>query len=164
MLITWKNSGHIWTFYILNDCSTIGDNFFSVRGRCEIWYGTYGSKTHCSLLLLSNFCVHIYKHSLKTTGQIWTFCISNNCSTIRDIFVRFRVAWEIWLEGYDLHHHHLFSNTLLCAYTASLHIHCNLVHNYAWQQNSRTLWLHATHQTMALLPTTSYTTCYSVFF
>ena len=46
-----------------------------------------------------------------------------------------------------------FSDTTLCAYNASPCIQRYLVRSYPWQQNSRTLWLHTTHQTTALLPT-----------
>ena len=49
--------------------------------------------------------------------------------------------------------HQSFSYTTLCAYTASLYIHHYLLHNYAWQQNQHTLWLHTAPQMTALLPT-----------
>ena len=75
-----------------------------------------------------------------------------------------------WGGGPDTHW--LFSGTTLCAYTVSPYIYLYLVCNYAWQQKSRTLWLHTTHQMTALLPNmfhfirtklASYTTCSSVF-
>ena len=54
----------------------------------------------------------------------------------------FRVAWEIWLEGYSLRHTSWsFSDTILCAYCKPIYIHHYLVCNYAWQQNSHSLWV-----------------------
>ena len=64
--------------------------------------------------------------------------------------------------------HRSFSDTTLFADTASPCIHCYLVCNYAWQQNSCTLWLHTKHQMTALhlfmtTSSASYTTRCSVF-
>ena len=39
------------------------------------------SSMHFNLFPLRHF-VHAYTHNSKTTGCIWTFCISNDCSTI----------------------------------------------------------------------------------
>ena len=111
-------------------------------------------------------------HNLKTSGRTWMFSTAILSETF---FVWLRVAVEIWFESYSCttwDMHRSFSDTTLCACTASPYTHRYLVRNHAWQQNSRTLWLHATHQMMALLPTmhrfrrtylASYTTCCSVF-
>ena len=55
--------------------------------------------------------------------------------------------------------HLSFSDTTLWAFTSSPCIHRDLVRNYAWQQNSRILSLHTTHQTMVLLPILHRFTC-----
>ena len=70
-------------------------------------------------------------------------------------FVWFRLAWGIWLESYGPRHalFVLWYNTvcIYCKHVRTslfrtlLHIHLTT--------NSRTLWLHTTHQMTALLPT-----------
>ena len=147
-----KTTGHIRTFYMYlsDDCSTVGRMYFVVRAVCEIWAMSYGSNHTLQRFPLQHF-VHTYTHNSKATGYIWTFYISNNCSTIGDIVVWLRVAWEIRLESYwpktrigrSLIQH------CVCIYTASLCMHCYLVRNYAWQQKLYTLWLHTTHQSFS---------------
>ena len=75
-----------------------------VRDGCEIQLVSYGSK-HASQSL-SDMRFVSYKHNMKPTDCtcIEMFCISNDCSAIRDIPCVVRVAWEIWLEGYNFRH------------------------------------------------------------
>ena len=54
---------------------------FCVGAGCKIWLVSYGSKQTLQSICNKPF-VHTYMCNLKTTGHIWTFCISNNCSTI----------------------------------------------------------------------------------
>ena len=57
---------------------------FCVRAGCEIQLASY-----CSKYALQSLCnkpfVHTYIHNVKSIGHTWTFCISNDCSSIRDI-------------------------------------------------------------------------------
>ena len=87
-------------------------------------------------------------------------------------FVWFRVAWEIRLESYSLRHTSAVLQYNIVSVYCKPSIHRYLVCNYTWQQTSHTSWLHATHQTMPLLPMmhrfiktklASYTTCCNVF-
>ena len=80
-------------------------------------------------------------------GNIWTLCMSKDCRTPWDIPCVVRVAWEIWRATLVI-----LWYKIVCIY---MYYKCDhfLVCNNTWQQNSRTLWLHTTHQTKALLPT-----------
>ena len=126
---------------------------FCVRAGCDIGMAIYASK-HASESLSYKPFVRTYTHDLKSTGPIRTFCISNDSSTIQR-----HSLW--WLELHENFHwrdtalgtHRSFLHRTLCVYTESPYIHRYLVRNDAWQQTSRTLWLHDTHQTTALLPT-----------
>ena len=99
---------------------------------------------HCSLFPISHFCV--YSALRQTAWKLQVICGSlaywTTALLSETFFVWFRVALEIQLESYSLRHASVVLwYTTLYAYTASLYIHCYLVRNYAWQQNSRTLWL-----------------------
>ena len=72
---------------------------------------------------------------------------------IRDIFVWFRVALDIRLESYGRRHASVVLWYDIVCVHSSPYIHRYLLRNYAWRQNSRTLWLHTTDQTTTLLPT-----------
>ena len=104
------------------------------------------------------------------------FSISHLCMYLHTKLENFRsdvqhIKWLLYCQrhslcGLDLHKrsdwratcmapktYRSFSDTTLCAYTASPCIqHCYLVCNYACKQNSRTLWLHTTHQMTASPP------------
>ena len=69
------------------DCSIIGDFYFLCVLELDVRYywQVMTPNTHCSVFLISHLRVLTCTHNLKTTGHIWTFSISNNCSTIRDI-------------------------------------------------------------------------------
>ena len=83
--------------------------------------------------------VHTYIHNLKTTGPIWTFCISNDSSTMQrhslcGLELHERFNWRATVLGM----HRSFFHKTLCAYTESPYIHRYLMHNYVpvRQQNS----------------------------
>ena len=59
--------------------------FFWVRAACKLRLASYSSNTHHCLVLIRHF-VDTYTHNLKTTDHLWTFSLSNNCSTIRDVY------------------------------------------------------------------------------
>ena len=83
-----KTTGHMLMFYILNDCSTVEDVYFScVTAGCELQMASYTSK-HASQSL----------SNLKTSGHMWPFSIP--MTIIGDILVGFRVALEIQLASY----------------------------------------------------------------
>ena len=145
---------------------------FCVRAGCKTWLGSYVSpNAHPSFFPISNLCI--------LTRMTWKLQVIYGCSAYRmtallsmTFLVWFRVARDSTGELRAPDMDWSFSDTKLCAYDASPCIHCYLVCNYAWQQNSHTLWLHTTHQMTALLPTmhrfigaylASYTTCCSVF-
>ena len=85
----------------LNDCSEMF--VFCFRAACE-------------LRLVSYVCT--YAHNFKTTGCIWTFYISNNCSTIGDVyFLGKSCMWnryDSWVMVLNMYHS-LFPICHLCA-------------------------------------------------
>ena len=90
------------------------------------------SNKHCRLFLIRHLCV-LYSQLEKCTGHICTFYVSNDCSTIGDFLVWFRVAWGIRLESYRHKHAlQLYFDTTWCAHISSSCIHCSLVLNYPW--------------------------------
>ena len=58
---------------------------FLVGAACELRLASYGSKHVLQSLSHMPFCVYLQAHS-KTKGFIKTFYLSNNCSTIGDIY------------------------------------------------------------------------------
>ena len=66
---------------------------FYVRAGCEIPMASYTSKRASQslsdkpFLRIYSVLRHIHTHtcSLKTSGHMWTFSISNNCYIIRDV-------------------------------------------------------------------------------
>ena len=128
---------------------------FRVRAGCEIRLVSNGFKYSLEFLSNKPF-VNTYMYNFETTGHtyIWMFSISNDCSTIRDIPCVVQSCMrdptgELWLQTHIV-------CSLIQQYVG-IRQACKknhyLVHNYTWQQNSRTLWLHTSHQMMALLPT-----------
>ena len=126
---------------------------FCVRAGCEIRMVSYGSK-HAQQSFSDKPFVHIY-----LSANFENFKSYDDIEHMKRLLCYRRHS----LCGLELHErsdwratapdmHRSFSDTTLCAYTASPYIHRYMVHNYAWQQNSRTLLLHTTHQMMALLP------------
>ena len=102
---------------------------------------------HHSLFPISHLCVLTY--------ITWKLQVVYGCSAyqttallLETFFVWLRVDWRATAP--DMHRS--FSDTTFCVYTANTYTHRYLVWNYAWQQNSHTLWLHTTDQTTALLP------------
>ena len=81
-----ENQSCVRTFYLSNDCSTIGDIYSLawVRAVCKIRTMRYASKRTSQPLSNATSCVYCTRNS-KTTGRIWTFYISNDCSTIGDV-------------------------------------------------------------------------------
>ena len=79
-----KATGCIRMFYISNDYSDQRCLFSGSELHARYNWQVMASNTHGSLFPIRHF-VCTYTHNLKTTGCIWTFCISNDCSTIRDI-------------------------------------------------------------------------------
>ena len=115
-------------------CSTIRDIFFCVRAGYKIQLVRCSSNHSSQFLLISHSCMLTHMHNLTTTCYIWTFSISNNCSTIGHILC---MIWsckrdptgELWPQT-------CIGHSLIqtwCAYTANSYIHHYLVHNYAWQ-------------------------------
>ena len=114
---------------------------------------------HQSLFLISHF--YAYRVLRRTT---WKVQVVSECSAYRTtailseiFFLWFRVTLEIWQESYGPRHTSVvlwYHIAYIRVYTASPYIiQRYLVCNDAWQQNSRTLWLHTKPQTTALLPT-----------
>ena len=82
-----KTKGRIRTFYLLNDCTTIGDIY--VFSWLEL-YARYHQQvmdpnTHRNHHAIRCF-VHTYTQNSKTTGCMRTFYISKYCSTITDVY------------------------------------------------------------------------------
>ena len=172
-----------WQLQVVYECCTYRMttilsemSIFCVRAECMIWLASYGYKHSWQFLSNKPFvCPHM--HNLKTTGYtlyILMFSISRT-ALLSETFLAWlqkRFNWRATAPGT----HQSLSDSKLYAYTASpymyIHVHRYLACNYDWQQNSCTLWLHATHQMMALQPTlhrfirarlASYTTCCRVF-
>ena len=72
------------TFYISNDCSTIGDVYFLCQSLMQDMIGELSLKKALQSLSNKTF-VCTYMHNLKTMGYICTLSISNDCFTIEDI-------------------------------------------------------------------------------
>ena len=140
---------------------------FELDVRQNWW--VMASNTHCSHVSVSHLCVLTciswkYRSYMDIRSAYWTTAL------LLDAFlVCFRLALESYRPRYTSV---ILWNNIVCTYTSSPYIYCYLVHIYAWQQNSRTVWLHTTHQMMALLPTMycfikakldSYTTSCSLF-
>ena len=58
-------------------------SIFCVGCGVEVQLASYGSKHALESLFHEQFG-RTYTPALKTTGRIWTLCISNDCSTIKD--------------------------------------------------------------------------------
>ena len=102
-------TGHIRTFYEVNECSTIGDVYF--LGQSCMW--DVIDKLWLEICITVSFnkpFVRTYTHNLKlhiTYGcsACWTTAL------LLEIFlVWFRGAWQIWLESYSPKH----TSVILC--------------------------------------------------
>ena len=131
---------------------------FCVRAGCNIWMVSYTSKHALRCFSGKPFVhIHVQLYLRHITWKLQVICGRSAYQTtvilLDTFFVWFRVAWEIWLESYG-HRQALFVHwyNIVCV-TASMYIHCYFVRYYSWQQNLRTLWLHTTPQTTALLLT-----------
>ena len=152
-----KTTVRIQILYIsCTDCSTVGNIYFLYRVECEVRLVSYGSKHSKQFFPLSHLWV--------VTCITWQY----ECSAYRitallsdTLLAWFRVARYIQLENYGPRNTSVVLWYKLVRWATT---HDN------W--NSHTLWLHITHQMMALLPrihrftTTmlaSYNTLFSVF-
>ena len=143
-----------------------------VRAGCKVRLVSYGSK-HASQSPSDKQFVWPYMHNLEIYRSHMNILhieqllrYQRHCSCALDLHER--SDWRAMAPDKQ----QSFSDATLCAYTANQYTHCYLVSNYAWQQNSRALWLHTTHQMTALLTMmhcfiraklASYTTHCSVF-
>ena len=75
-------------------------SIFYVRAECKIMIGELWLQILITVLL-NKPSVCAYMHNFTTTGYIWKFSISNDCSTINTFLVQFGVAREIQLGNYS---------------------------------------------------------------
>ena len=77
--------------------------------------------THHSLFLINPLCI-LTRTTWKLQVVLQTFYILNDCYTIRDILVWYRVGWEIQLESYGPRHASviLWYNSV-CVYCKPIH-------------------------------------------
>ena len=80
-----KPTDSIKMFYPSNDRFTTGDVYFSVIAVCEIRSASYAPNAHCILFPIQHF-VCTYTYNSKTTECTRKFYISNDCSTIEDVY------------------------------------------------------------------------------
>ena len=124
-------------------------SFFWVRAVCEIWLASYGFKhtyqshfdtpfVHASHINYRSYVDVLHIEQLLYY-QKHSLCV---------LELHERSDWRTMTPNT----HWSVTDTTLCAYTASLYIYHYLVYNYAWQQNSHTLWLYYTPD-KTLLPT-----------
>ena len=126
--------------------------------------------THCSFFPMSHLCVLTCKTWKLQLIYGWS-AYQMTALLSKTFLVWFTVARDS--SGELLPQTRIICSLIQnCVYIASRYIHRYLVRNYAWQQNSRTLWQHTTHQMITLLPTmhhfitaklASYITCCSAF-
>ena len=160
-----------WTTTLLTEMS-----IFRVRAVRDVWLVSYGSKPASQPLFNTTFFVYLhsklknYRLYMDFLHIEWLLYYRWCLYSVLKLDARY-----MQLVSYGLKHalqslsawtfytgelqpkkdmHQLFSDTALCTCTASPYLHRYLVCNYTWQQNSRTLWLHTTHQMMAILPMT----------
>ena len=55
-----KTTGHVWTFYVLNDCSTIGDVYFMLELDARYNSRLLTSNMHCSLFRIIHLSVYLH--------------------------------------------------------------------------------------------------------
>ena len=72
--------------FIPNNCSTIRDFPFLGQSCMRAKVGKLSLQTHITDSLLHGNFVHTYTHNLKTKGRIKTHNLTNDCSTIEDIY------------------------------------------------------------------------------
>ena len=129
-------------------------SIFCVRTYCKVWLVSYGSK-HSSQYFPVNPFVHAY------TCITWQLQVIHECSAYRMTALH-RTHSLCGLELWSNPTAELWPQTHIgrsliqtCVRMLQLHIYiavwCANMHD---NRNSHTLWLHITHQTTALLPTT----------
>ena len=115
---------------------------FWMRSACKIQLVSYGSK-YTSQPLLDTPLVHTSMHNLKTTGDMWLFCTSNNCSTMENIpSVVQNCMRSNWKIVHVLQACTCIAIWCIAIWCASTCVHHNKTHK---------AYDHTTHQTMALL-------------
>ena len=102
-----------------------------IRAWYKMWLVRYdlvsnGSKRACTLCtlqsVLDKLLVHTQHSKLKTTGHIWTFCITNDYSTIWEFLVWYRLTWKIGQEGYSPRNSLVFTwYSIVCVYCKPVH-------------------------------------------
>ena len=86
-----------------------------------MWMTSYTSKHASQSLSVMPFCVYNVLRHISWKFQVICRCSAYPMTAIllETFFVWSGVALEIWLESYGLRHASSFSETSLCAYTAS---------------------------------------------
>ena len=100
---TWKLKVVLHSVYWMT-AVLLEISIFCIRAGCELRLVGYGSK-HSLHFLSDN--TSLYRNNLKTTGHIHMCGYSAYRMTpllLETFFEWYRVAWEIWLEGYGLRH------------------------------------------------------------
>ena len=147
-----KTTGCMRTLYISKDCSTIRNVYFlhglELDARYKWW--VMPPNMHRSVLLISHLCMCTWNLRSYVDIQHIEWLLYYQRHSLCGLEFHERSDWRATAPDT----HQLFSYTTLCVYIASSYIHCHLVCNYAWQQNSCTLSLPTTtHQMTALLAT-----------
>ena len=139
-----KTTGRIRMCYISNDCFFWRKFIFWVRSACEIQLVSYASKhTLQSLSDMLFVCAYTliwklyrsYMDVLRIEELLyhWRHSLCSLEFFLQDPTGELQPQTCVCRRSLIQHHH---------AYTVSLYIHCCLVHNYPWQQNSHSLWLY----------------------
>ena len=93
---------------------------------------------------IHHLCVHSHACITWKLQVVYKYSACQTTALLLKIFlVWFRVAWEIPFESYMYAPRQVswtFSDPHKCVYTASPYTHRYLICNYAWQQNSHSLW------------------------
>ena len=122
-----KNTGHMWTFYISNDCCSYSSCLFSLS-ELDVWYEWQVTcmppNMHQSLFLITHFGVYSVLRHIA-----WKFQVICGRSAYRTtailsemFFVWFGVTLGIQLKSYNPRHASVVSDTTLCAYTVNPYI------------------------------------------
>ena len=120
-------SGH-FTYQMTVLLSEIPVSIFWVRAVCGNGQWVMAPNMHCSLFPICHLCV-----LPRIAWKLQVVCgrsIHHMIALLLNTFlVWVKVAWDIRLENYGPRH---------------AYIHHYSVHNYVWQENSRSLWLYYT--------------------
>ena len=117
-----KTTGCIRTFYLSNNCSTIGDDFSRLELYARYDWRVMTSNMHHSLFLICHLCV-----LLHITWKLQVVCghsaYQMTALLPNTFLVCFRVAWETRLAKYSpWHASWSFSDTTLSR------VHCKSMH------------------------------------